>query len=76
MLVLRTIGRPWLTNCYNWLTDVTNRKPIRVYGQAIATFSVTPLDPLAATTALRGVAATTPECARWSPSKPARVEEH
>ncbi|MFD0855249.1 hypothetical protein ACFQ07_23620, partial [Actinomadura adrarensis] len=67
MLVLRTIGQPWLTNCYNWLTDVTNRKPIRVYGQAIATFSMTPLEPHAVSASLADVAATSPECRHWSP---------
>jgi hypothetical protein len=74
MLVLRTIGRPWLTNCYNWLTDVTNRKPIRTYGQAIATFSMTPLNPHAVSATLAEVAATTPECRHWSPhGVPARA---
>jgi hypothetical protein len=67
MLLLRTLNQPLPINCYNWLTDVTNRKPIRAYGQAIATLSTTPLDPVAVSSAVAAVAAVSPECMRWTP---------
>lgn len=63
-VVLRTVNAPHLTRCHDWLTDTTNRRPIRVGGQFFVTLSRTPTDVRAVTGALTRLASLYPECTR------------
>ncbi|POM26021.1 hypothetical protein BTM25_04050 [Actinomadura rubteroloni] len=62
--VLRTLHDPVLSRCYDWLTDVTNRKAIRVAGTTIITIAREPLNVPAVAHALTRLASLFPECAR------------
>lgn len=66
VLVLRTLGQPKLTRCYDWLTDTTNRKAVRTAGDLLATLATEPANAVAVAGALGHVAAFYPECAQAS----------
>ncbi|XVQ08303.1 hypothetical protein ACQP1W_37945 [Spirillospora sp. CA-255316] len=62
--LLRALNQPQLLDCYDWLTDVTNRKPIRNAGNVLLRLSRTPGNPQLASDVLTGLATTYPECTR------------